>query len=191
MKKTSPVESLFEPIAAVRKLMVKSGYRWMIIGGVAASLLGKPRFTADVDIVTRIDDENIAGFLKLAGRLGLNPRVKDAAGFARENRVLLLRQKKTGINIDISLALLPFEEEALKRCRSHKIGNIIFYLPTPEDLIIFKAVAHRPQDIMDIREIVAGHPNLDKKYIQRAVSEFARVLERPEIWTQIKAVLSP
>lgn len=190
MRKSFSLQPLLEPLAALQRLMEKSECRWMIIGGVAASLLGKPRFTADVDVVTLVEDKNIAGLLKLAKHFGFRPRIKDAVTFARENRVLLLEHKKSGINIDISLGLLPFEEKALQRRRPYKAGNITFYLPTKEDLIIFKAVAHRPQDMMDIREIVNLHPGLDKRYIKEMVRQFARALEMPEIWTDIKSLLS-
>ncbi len=33
----------------------------MIIGGIVASLLGEPRFIADVDIVVLIEDKDISG----------------------------------------------------------------------------------------------------------------------------------
>ncbi len=55
--------------------------------------------------------------------------------------------------MDLSLGLLPFEKQAIKRSKRFRIANIAFNLPTPEDLIIFKAVAHRPRDIEDIAEI--------------------------------------
>lgn len=58
-------------------------------------------------------------------------------------------------------------------------------LPTPEDLIIMKAVAHRPQDLADIRALVAAHPGLDQERVSRHVREFAEVLEMPELWEDI------
>jgi len=158
----------------------------MIIGGVAASLLGKPRFTADVDVVALIEDKKLPSLLKAAKRLGFETRIKDAVGFAQKNRVLLLKHTKTGINVDLSLGLLPFEIEAIGRSKRFKIANITFNLPTPEDLIIFKAVAHRPKDIEDIREIVKIHARVNKTFIKKTIIEFARALEMPELWEDIK-----
>lgn len=187
--KSTQLKPLLEPLSVLKRLLEKLGCQWMIIGGVAASLLGKPRFTADVDAVALIEDEEITGFLEAAGRLGLKPRVKDAVEFARKNRVLLLKYTKTGINVDLSLGLLPFEKEAIKRSRHFRIGGIIFNLARPEDLIIFKAVAHRPRDIEDIRELAKAHAKLNRKYIAEKVKEFARALEMPEIWQDIKFIL--
>ena len=127
--------------------------------------------------------------IKSAKRLGFKARIKDAVEFAQKNRVLLLKHIKTGINVDLSLCLLPFEKEAVKRSKRFKIGNIGFNLPTPEDLIIFKAVAHRPRDIEDIREIVKIHARINRKYIRKIVKEFARVLGMPEIWQDIESII--
>ena len=41
-------------------------------------------------------------------------RIDDAEGFARANRVLLLRTR-AGVHLDIALAGLPFEETAIER----------------------------------------------------------------------------
>lgn len=183
---------LLEPISALQQLMNACGCPWMIIGGVAASLLGKPRFTGDVDIVILIDNEerDLAYILERAIRFGFRPRIKDAAGFAQKNRVLLLVHTPSAVNVDISLGLLPFEREAVKKRRIRKAGNVTLFLPVPEDLIVFKAVAHRPQDMQDILEIIRSHPKIDRKYVRKAVKEFARVLEMPEILADLETLLA-
>jgi predicted nucleotidyltransferase len=190
VRKPAELKPLLEPLSVLKKLLEKAGCQWMIIGGVAASLLGKPRFTADIDAVALIEDKELSNLLKVARRFGLTARIKDAVEFAQKNRVLLLKHTKTGINVDLSLGFLPFEKEAIKRSKRFKIANITFNLPTPEDLIIFKAVAHRPRDIEDIREIVKIHTKVNKKYIKRVVKEFASVLGMPEIWQDIEFILS-
>ena len=173
MRKPAELKPLLEPLSVLKRLLEKTGCQWMLIGGVAASLLGKPRFTADIDAVALIEDEKLANLLKVAKRLGFKARIKDAVEFAQQNRVLLLKHIKTGINVDLSLSLLPFEREAIKRSKRFKIANITFNLPTPEDLIIFKAVAHRPRDIEDIREIIKIHTKVNKKYIPPMLASLA------------------
>ena len=59
-------------------------------------------------------------------------------------------------------------------------------LPTPEDLIIMKAVAHRPKDLEDIRTIIDKNPNLDVDRIKQWVISFAEALETPDLWTDIE-----
>jgi len=62
-------------------------------------------------------------------------------------------------------------------------------LPTPEDLIIMKAVAHRPKDLADIQAIAANYPDLDKERIRFWVVQFGEALDLPELWIQILKLL--
>lgn len=189
MRKPRELNPLLEPLSVLQRLFKKTKCQGMIIGGVAASLLGKPRFTADVDALILVKDEEIPSLLKEAKQLGFKARLKNPVEFARKNRVLLLKHVETGIDVDLSLGLLPFEREAIRRSKQIKIGNITFNLPTAEDLIIFKAVAHRPRDIEDIAEIIKIHTKVDKAYIKKVVKEFAHVLEMPEIWSDVENVI--
>jgi len=85
--------------------------------------------------------------------------------------------------------MLPFEEEAVARGAVHRIGDVELRLPTPEDLIIFKAVAHRPKDLLDIEGILRSHSDLDRTRVERWVREFAAALEMPELWEDIAPML--
>ena len=96
-------------------------------------------------LLARFDDqgiENLPHLMAVAAEEGLVPRIADAEAFARRHRVLLLRHDASGISVDISLGMLPFEVEAVERSIVHEVGSVAIRLPTPEDLIIFKAVAH-------------------------------------------------
>jgi len=133
----------------------------LIIGGVAASLLGRPRFTQDVGALILLEEDLWETFLTAGTRFGFTPRIADLAAFARKSCVFLLRHQPTGVDVDIALAGLPFEEEAIRQVKRYRIGKLTLPLPTPENLIIMKAVAHRPQDIADIRALVDANPRLD------------------------------
>lgn len=47
----SDITPLLEPLIALQRLLEGFNNQGVIIGGIAASLLGKPRFTADLDVV--------------------------------------------------------------------------------------------------------------------------------------------
>ncbi len=186
MKVTGDIAPLLAPLAALQRLLARFGDRGMVIGGVAASLLGTPRLTADVDALILLDDiADLPQLIEAAKQEGLLPRIADAEAFARQNRVLLLRHQESGIHVDLSLGSLPLEEEAVQRSVVYSVGSVAIRLPTPEDLVIFKAVAHRPQDLLDIRALIAAHPGLDRERIRYWVGEFARALEMPELWEDI------
>jgi predicted nucleotidyltransferase len=71
-----------------------------------------------------------------------------------------------------------------------ELGGVRVPLPTPEDLIIMKAVAHRAQDLGDIEAIVAAHPKFNRRRVRRWVREFAVALAMPEILNDLEALLS-
>jgi predicted nucleotidyltransferase len=170
------------PLIALQRLLEHFDNQGVIIGGIAASLLGEPRFTADVDVVILLSVEDLPVLVDAAEKQGLVPRIADAEIFARKNRVLLLRHQASGINIDISLGILPFEMEMVARSQSLQVGGLNLRLPTPEDLIILKAIAHRPQDLIDIQAIVASNPDFDRERVQFWVEQFGAALELPDLW---------
>ncbi|MCC6500265.1 MAG: nucleotidyl transferase AbiEii/AbiGii toxin family protein [Anaerolineales bacterium] len=181
--------SLIEPLKDLQNLLDRYDERGVIIGGIAIGFLGKPRLTVDLDAMFLASFADIPRILELAQAEGIEPREKDVANFAKRSRVLLMRHKKSGINIDISLGILPFEIEVVERSVKHDAGAVRVRLPTPEDLIIMKAIARRPKDLVDIGEIQANNPNLDLARIKYWVEEFAKVLESPELWGEIEAIL--
>lgn len=161
----------------------------LVIGGVAASLLGRPRITHDVDALILVKKEKWKDFLESGKKFGFLPRIPDALNFAQKNRVFLMRHGQSGLDADISIGGLPFEEEAIRKKIIVDIAGVKIPLPTPEDLIIMKAVAHRPRDMADIESILEVHSNVDQKYIIKKVREFSIALEMPEILRDLKAIL--
>ena len=180
---------LVEPLAALQHLIERFDNRGVIIGGVAASLLGRARLTVDLDAVILLSTNDLDKLIDFALNEGMTPRIVDAVAFTRKNRVLLLRHEQSGINIDISLGILPFETEMVERAQKIMVGDIQVRLPTPEDLIIMKAVAHRPKDFEDIRAVAASHHDLDKKRIRYWLEQFGTALELPSLWNEIEELL--
>ena len=189
MTLSKELDMLLAPLAALQQLLARFDDQGIIIGGVAVSMLGKPRFTADVDAMMLLSDDELPRLMKAAIEEGLVPRITDAIEFARQRRVFLLHHPTSGINIDISLGLLPFEVEAIERSVVHQLETITIRLPTPEDLIILKAVAHRPKDWEDIRSIITNYPDLDRGRIKQWGRGFAEMLEMPELWEKMADLL--
>ena len=184
------IASFHDPLDSLERIIARFQNHGVIIGGIAASLLGQPRFTEDLDALLLITLDQIPEFLKIALDEGIMPRITDAEAFARKNRVLLLRHESSHTNIDISIGFLPFEVEIVQRRVTREIDDSLsINLPTPEDLIIMKAVAHRPKDLLDIQGIVHRHPDLDRERIQKWVKQFADLLDKPEIWEDISGWL--
>lgn len=161
----------------------------LIIGGIAASILGRPRLTRDVDLLILLEEQRWQEFLNAGRRFGFVPRLDDALEFARRSRVFLLHHKPSDVDIDISLAALPFEEESIAQVRWTKIGTLSIPLPTPENLIIMKAIAHRPQDMADVKAVLDAHPKVDLRRVRRWVKEFSSALDASDIVDDLEKLI--
>ncbi len=153
----------------------------MIIGGVAASALGRPRLTQDIDALAIVPDADWADVMEGAAKYGIVPRIAEALEFARRSRVLLLRHTSSGIDVDITLGGLPFEQAAVGHSAVHNIGGLKLRLPRVEDLLVMKAIARRPKDIEDIRGLLAANPKIDISEARRWVREFATAMGMSEM----------
>jgi predicted nucleotidyltransferase len=184
------IADFHDPLQSLLRLLEDEHVPHVLIGGLAVSQLSRPRLTADIDVLAYIeDDARITALLQRAPRSGFSPRIEAAERFARRNRVLLLVHRRTGIHVDISLGLLPFEREVIENRRLVQAGDLRLPLPRVEDLVILKAVAHRPVDLQDIRMLVESHPKLDQQRVRAVVSEFAAALEMPEILEDLLPLL--
>jgi predicted nucleotidyltransferase len=187
--KFESVTPLLAPIQALQNLISNFNDQGVIIGGVAASLLGASRYTVDLDAIFLLSIEELPRLLKEAAAQGIEPRIADPVASAQKSRVLLLRHTVSGTDIDLYLGVLPFEVEMVERSSMIEIGAIKLRLPTPEDLIIMKAIAHRSKDLADIQAIANSHPSLDKERIHFWVEQFGEALDLPELWKEIATFL--
>ena len=161
----------------------------MIIGGVAASVLGRPRLTRDIDALAILPETDWASAIGSAARYGIVPRIDDALGFAHRSRVLLMRHAASGIDLDIAFGGLPFERAAVEKCATHDVGGTLIRLPRVEDLLIMKAVARRPKDLEDIRALLDAHPDADIAEAQRWIREFATASNMPDMLEEFDQLL--
>lgn len=184
----SELVRLLRPLEAMMRWFDAAGVRAAIIGGVAASLLGKPRLTKDIDAV--VMDAEAEALIESGARYGFQPRIPDAVDFARNTRMLLLRFTDGEIDIDLSLGALPFEYEVIDRSSMMEVSRgVSIRVASPEDIVVMKAIAGRGRDIMDIENIIQANPDLDVERIRRWVREFSAVLEMPEIHGTLEKLL--
>jgi len=153
----------------------------MIIGGVAVAFLGRGRITRDVDALIWLEDEKLESFILAGQQFGFYSRFSGPAAFARKSHILAMRHHGTKVAVDVALGGLAFEKEALKHRRRVKVTDFNVAIPRAEDLILMKAVAHRDNDIVDIRGIIARQKKLDTRYLRKHAKEFAAMLDQPDI----------
>jgi hypothetical protein len=174
---------------AVAKALLTFPERGMFVGGVAVIAHGVARTVRVVEatLATVADIEHV---LSQLGKCSLVPRIDDAVAFARARQVMLLRHEPSGVDVDLSLAWLPFELDALAGAEERRLAGMNITVARAEDLVIYRAVAWRPQDQEDVEHLVALHgASIDFDRVRRVVAELALVLETPERLSELDAVV--
>ena len=87
--------------------------------------------------------------------------------------------------MDVSLAWLPFEDEALASSTVCDFAGVTIRIPRPEDMLIYKVIASRPKDLQDAEGLLLLHgAAMDRDRVRRVVKQFAAALDdevRPEV----------
>ena len=173
--------SLLDALADLMQWLDAANIPSMVIGGVAASVLGQPRLTQDIDALAILPEAEWAAAVATAASHGILPRIESPLDFARRSRVLLMRHSASGINIDVTFGGLSFEQAAVDNSKIHNIGGLHVRLPRVEELLIMKAVARRPKDLQDIAGLLAAHPEADVATVRQWVSEFATAMSMSDM----------
>jgi hypothetical protein len=181
------VTDIIEAAAELQAICQSQDWQFCFIGGLALQRWGEPRETVDVDLSLFAgfgDEQQFCDVLLKH----FAPRISDAAAFARERRVLLLRSAK-GIGLDVALAALPYEALVIERS-SYFIypPNVSLRTCSAEDLVVLKAFAGRGQDWVDVERIIVRQTgNLDWIYIREQLQPLAELKEAPGILDQLEA----
>ena len=152
------------------------GLPYMLIGGQAVLLYCEPRLTKGIDITLGAGIEQLPMVLELARALALTVLVDAPESFVKETMVLPCSEARTGIRIDFILSNTPYEQQALKRARSVRLGQTDVCFATPEDLIIHKIIAGRPRDLEDVKSVLVKNRGLDDSYIRDWLGRFGSEL---------------
>lgn len=162
----------------------------MLIGGVAVVAHGVRRLTDDVDATIWADGVDVRSLVTQLQREGIELRIDDGLAFAERTQVLLLRHRPSGIDVDLSLAWLPFEKDALARAEIHRIGGKPVPVATASDLIVYKAIAARERDRSDVERLLEIYgAGIQLTNVRRRVRELAEALERPELLNALNVII--
>lgn len=181
------MNKVIQAAVQIQSVCQSQGWQFCFIGGVALQRWGEPRETVDVDLSLFVGFGQELPFSEVLLQ-HFEPRISNAADFAQERRVLLLRSSN-GVGLDVAFAALPYEELMIER------SSYFDYPPGPslrtcssEDLIVLKAFAGRGQDWADVERIIVRQTGkLDWDYIREQLRPLAELKDAPEIVDQLEA----
>jgi hypothetical protein len=167
-------------LTRLKSFFEDNGIRYMLIGGLANTVWGRPRLTYDADVKVLLGDLSIREFGHMAAGV-FTFRRSDAIEFARQSYVLLI-YAADDVPADLIIGLLPYESQAIERAVPTDIEGVLLPVCTAEDLIIHKAISERERDWIDIEGVLLRQRDrLDQDYVHGWLAQFASSLERPEI----------
>ena len=173
----TPLEAALLDIAS---FLVERRVPYVVIGGFANLYWGRPRLTEDLDLKISLPEENWPAFVSDV-RMHFRFMSRDPEAMLRELRVLPILTR-AGVRVDLIVAGLPYEEQAIGRAVSVPIGGVAVALCSAEDLILHKIISDRARDREDVAGVIVRQgKSLDRSYLDSKVRELANGLERPDV----------
>ena len=163
------MEGVAAVLADAVEAFERSDVAYVLVGGLASSLYGRPRTTRDVDVLVRKDDAKRA------------LDALDSVGFATEetNPEWIYKAWRDDVTIDVIFWLkgdIYLDDEMLARARLLDLDGVIVNVVPPEDLVVIKAAVHdeqTPRHWHDALGVIADN-ELDWDYLARRARHSAR-----------------
>ena len=159
----------------VFKALNSGRVKYVVVGGIALVLHGVVRFTADLDLMVKLDTKNLARFVAVMNNLGYRPRIPVKADEILDADKRELWKKEKGMwvfsfydpknligVIDIFIREPLKYEDVEEKKNIVKAGRIKIPIISKEYLIKIKRMSGRPQDLADIQALEEIR-KLDKK----------------------------
>jgi len=173
-------------IAGLAREFAKRQIPYMLIGGQAVLVHGRPRLTEDIDVTLGMGPAGLSRILELCRDVQLDPLPEKPEEFAQETSVLPTHHGASGIRVDFIFSTTPYEQQAIERAIQIDVDGVPVAFATAEDLIVHKLFAGRPRDLEDAIGIVARQGNeLDWDYLENWAREFSAVPGREEMPRQV------
>jgi len=168
-------------IAAVARALDKQKIDYVVIGGQAVIQHGHNRFTGDVDFTVHLPPWEVAKILQLVKDVALTTEIPDPVRWVEEMHVLPCFYPPMKLGVDFSFVASDYIGHAVKRGDEFQIAGYGVRFLALEDLLLQKVIANRPQDRIDVVELLARHATVDFDYIRHWLGQFEQIVEEPLI----------
>lgn len=151
---------------------------YALIGGLASSIRGEPRVTADVDLVIGTEVDGALQLIEKLDGSSFSPLFDGVEEVVEQAFILPLRHRQTSVKVDLSIGLSGFEKRMMERSTAIELEGQKVQVVTAEDLLLMKMLAGRPQDQQDVKGIVTVQgDSLDWKYCRDAASQLSEAVD--------------
>lgn len=145
---------------------------YAIMGGIAVRAHGIPRPTYDVDFTLAVPRDRLGALFQAIADRGYTVPDQYSNGWVDTVGGMPLVKVKLyidgrAIDADIFIAETPFQLEVIDRRISAEVGGLTVNLISAEDLILFKLVAARPRDMIDVQDVLFTQGEVDEAYLRR------------------------
>ena len=170
------MKDLTDVIHELVALFDRMSLPYAIMGGIAVRAYGLPRPTYDVDFTLAVPRERLRGLFASVEELGYSiPTAYDGGWVDQVGGMPLVKIRLSlegkGIDADVFLAETAFQQEVIARRVTCTVEEQPVSLVTAEDLILFKLIASRPRDLIDVQDILFTQGDLDEAYMRRWAKE--------------------
>ncbi len=154
------VEEIFSCLDALKQEGAVSDY--LLIGGLAVSIWGRPRATRDIDLLVMLDNSaDVSVFSRRLTEKGMKNEV--LKGDMRDPISCLLKISLETAEVDAIIAAKNWEVEAVENAVRIDFEGHVLPVVSPEYLIVMKLKAGGPRDLLDVQDIIeAGDVDIDK-----------------------------
>lgn len=159
----------------------------VVIGGIAATLLGAPRTTADVDVVLMLPYQEAERLVERCKHHGFRASPEAAAklGQGRPAKFTFSRR----FSLDIRLASFSLDRAAIRRAQAVPLFGQPVRIATPEDLIVYKLARWEAIDREDVRHILQRFgDSLDAAYLEGQIHTLAQEAGLPALMERWRSI---
>ena len=164
---------------------------YMIIGGQAVLLYGRPRLTRDIDITLGVDTDQFVAIDRLCKDANLRILVDNPEQFTARTRVLPAEDTTLRIRVDFIFSFTPYERQAIERANRVMMEDYPVSFASCEDVIVHKMLAARAIDLEDVRHIlIKNREQIDYDYLRQWLSGFSALPEYEQIMANFERLLN-
>ena len=143
-------------------LLVSCEVEFLLIGGVAFAAYGEPRATKDMDIWVNPTSENARRLFAALKEFGAPTHGAKPDDFATPGTFLQLGTPPVRIDLITAIDGVVFSDAWPRRMTTPFAGTKVPVISL-DDLIANKKMAGRPQDVLDVRQILKMKKTTRKK----------------------------